>query len=329
MHHPRSIGTALDTLDPYSWQPKQQCRTVRHSPWFLPSPECFATLRLQKAKGLLLQRHAHESEITTARLNFKSHEWREKIAIIWSELQQIRVIDLDGKPINFDRLRIIFNVSFDRGGRIYALGDSWQNMSSDDRLNLRWKINGVYHPVVEIDYSCLHLFMAYAEAGQKPPSSDLYEIDGFDREQVKKAVLILLNAKNKSEAFGAIINQIKLYPSDVDLLISAIKKKHKTIRSVFHSDAGARFQKKDGQMALDIMLTMIQRTGVPPLSVHDSFIVPDTYEDTLYEVMRVVAMDHGLNGIELKTSNTTTLPIPPSLFHTCRDILVTCLFLTP
>ena len=72
MHHPRSIGTALDTLDPYSWQPKQQCRTVRHSPWFLPSPECFATLRLQKAKGLLLQRHAHESEITTARLNFKS-----------------------------------------------------------------------------------------------------------------------------------------------------------------------------------------------------------------------------------------------------------------
>src|SRR5271165_6452364 len=72
MHHPRSIGTALDTLDPYSWQPKQQCRTVGHSPWFLPSPECFATLRLQKAKGLLLQRHAHESEITTARLNFKS-----------------------------------------------------------------------------------------------------------------------------------------------------------------------------------------------------------------------------------------------------------------
>ena len=72
MHHPRSVGTALDTLDPYSWQPKQQCRTVRHGPWFLPSPECFATLRLQKAKGLLLQRHAHESEITTARLNFKS-----------------------------------------------------------------------------------------------------------------------------------------------------------------------------------------------------------------------------------------------------------------
>src|SRR5271156_75916 len=39
---------------------------------FLPPPECFATLRLQKAKGLQLQRHANESEITTARLNLKS-----------------------------------------------------------------------------------------------------------------------------------------------------------------------------------------------------------------------------------------------------------------
>lgn len=30
-------ASRLDTLDPYSWQPKQQCRTVRHSPWSLPS----------------------------------------------------------------------------------------------------------------------------------------------------------------------------------------------------------------------------------------------------------------------------------------------------
>ena len=28
VHHTRPIGPALDTLDPYSWQPKQQCRTV-------------------------------------------------------------------------------------------------------------------------------------------------------------------------------------------------------------------------------------------------------------------------------------------------------------
>src|SRR5271167_688167 len=38
----------------------------------LPSPECFAPSRLQKAKGLQIQRHAHESEITTARLRLKS-----------------------------------------------------------------------------------------------------------------------------------------------------------------------------------------------------------------------------------------------------------------
>ena len=30
-------GKPFDTLDPNTWQPEQQCRTVGHSPWFLPS----------------------------------------------------------------------------------------------------------------------------------------------------------------------------------------------------------------------------------------------------------------------------------------------------
>ena len=34
VHHPGPVGALLDTLDLYTWQPKQQCRTVRHGPWF-------------------------------------------------------------------------------------------------------------------------------------------------------------------------------------------------------------------------------------------------------------------------------------------------------
>jgi hypothetical protein len=37
MHHTSPICKPLDTLNPYSWQPEQQCPTVRHGPWFLPS----------------------------------------------------------------------------------------------------------------------------------------------------------------------------------------------------------------------------------------------------------------------------------------------------
>src|SRR5215472_146093 len=36
VHHPRPVSAPFDTLDPYSWQPEQQCRTVRHSPCLLP-----------------------------------------------------------------------------------------------------------------------------------------------------------------------------------------------------------------------------------------------------------------------------------------------------
>jgi len=34
--HPGPVAVALDTLNAYSWQPEQHCRSVRHSPWLLP-----------------------------------------------------------------------------------------------------------------------------------------------------------------------------------------------------------------------------------------------------------------------------------------------------
>src|SRR5271155_954819 len=60
---------------------------------FLPPPECFATLRLQKAKGLQLQRHANESEITTARLNSKSlYRWAMRSSARRSDVWAWRLI---------------------------------------------------------------------------------------------------------------------------------------------------------------------------------------------------------------------------------------------
>jgi hypothetical protein len=34
IHHTSPVRRTLNTLDTYSWQPEQQCRTVRHGPWF-------------------------------------------------------------------------------------------------------------------------------------------------------------------------------------------------------------------------------------------------------------------------------------------------------
>ena len=34
VHHTDAVRQAFDTLNPNSWQPEQQCRTVEHGPWF-------------------------------------------------------------------------------------------------------------------------------------------------------------------------------------------------------------------------------------------------------------------------------------------------------
>jgi hypothetical protein len=77
--------------------------------------------------------------------------------------------------------RRIFNGSFDRGGRFYCHGSSFQNMPASQRPELELVVDGVVHPVVEIDYSNLHITMAYAEAGAPLPEGDQYAVDGLHR----------------------------------------------------------------------------------------------------------------------------------------------------
>src|SRR3954469_5945751 len=77
-----------------------------------------------------------------------------------------------------------------------------------DRVNLESMIDGVSHPMMEIDYSALHITMAYAEAGAMVPTGDLYEIEGFDRQAVKGAVNVLFNAKSRKSAVLAIARDL-------------------------------------------------------------------------------------------------------------------------
>ena len=53
----------------------------------------------------------------------------------------------------------------------------------------------------------MRLRMAYAIAHANPPLEP-YKISGWDRQTVKRAVLIMFNAKNYSNAIGAVANLI-------------------------------------------------------------------------------------------------------------------------
>jgi hypothetical protein len=128
---------------------------------------------------------------------------REQVAVVNQGLARLDLRQF-GKRIEIPIGRRIFNGSFDRGGRFYCHGASFQNMRARHRRDLQCMIDGVLHPMVEIDYSTLHPTMAYTEAGAKVPRGDLYEIEGFDRRVVKIATNIMFNAQNRRSAVLAI-----------------------------------------------------------------------------------------------------------------------------
>jgi hypothetical protein len=232
--------------------------------------------------------------------------------------------------------RRIFNESFGRGGRLYCHGASFQNLRASERSGLEVVIDGQIHATVEIDYSYLHTTMAYAEAGEWMPPGDQYAIDGYDRGLVKLTVNTMLNAPTRQKALGAVTKALRersvlrgisaVEPGDhaacralAERVMAAIEEKHHRIKDYFGSDCGARFQRQDSDMAVKIMVGMIQRTGRCPLPIHDSFIVAKVDAEALRQTMVEVAGEYGLrvhlkdsSGDRTSTSPWACSPVPSS-----------------
>ena len=89
----------------------------------------------------------------------------------------------------------------------HCKGNSYQNMPAAHRREITFIIEGSAYPTVEIDYSSLHIQMAYAEV-EEATLRDPYVIDGFDRKLVKLAVNTLFNASTRKSAVGAIAEDL-------------------------------------------------------------------------------------------------------------------------
>ncbi|OYD03707.1 hypothetical protein [Rhizobium sp. N4311] len=203
-----------------------------------------------------------------------------------------------------DAMVRIFNKTFNRGGRFYALGGSWQSMSKEARKQIR--IGG--EPVVEIDYKTLHPALLYAQAGAPMPE-DCYCMSGWPRALVKVAFLILINAKKEHEARAAIARHDEMSPlarpgtqeaySLASDLAAAIKARHVGIAGAFHSDKGAELMRLDSDLAETVMHVMLL-AGVVVLPVHDSFLVQESKAGMLEEVMLRIAYEAGYETLRVQ-----------------------------
>jgi hypothetical protein len=233
----------------------------------------------------------------------------------------VRQLEIRYQGNRFDPppMRRIFNGDFTRGGRLYAHGESWQNMPKAERQALTIIIDGTPHPVVERDFATLHPRMAYAHAGKRCPAGDLYDIEGFDRGLIKLAVNVLFNATSKGSALAAIHAEIMKHPqwrwtTDRDTLaarvVNAIRRRHHRIKKFFHSDCGATFQRWDSEIAIEVMSRMVELTGRCPLPVHDSFIVAARDAAILQGVMDEALVTHGIAPKPTTKAPTPSHPYP-------------------
>ena len=111
------------------------------------------------------------------------------------------------------------------GGRFY--GGFWQTLPKTERQKLLLD-NG---PVVELDYSAYHPTIAYAFKGITL-TDDPYTIDGCDRNDVKKAFLVLFNCRDRKHA----IDTIRSFGvKNVAHLVAAIEAKHEPIKDYFYN----------------------------------------------------------------------------------------------
>lgn len=185
-----------------------------------------------------------------------------------------------------------------RYGRNYSFGNGFQNVKSKDRLNLR--IDG--ERVHEVDFSGLHIRMLYAMEGKDYEKSDIYDLGqwylkyGLDektaRLAVKKMMLIMVNAPNRSKAWFAFkkewneINGTTGYHRIAwsDELIDLIENEHKEIKKYFCSGKGVELQWLDGKLMRDICSHFAEKE-ICALPIHDSLVIQERYVNEAVDVM--------------------------------------------
>lgn len=187
-----------------------------------------------------------------------------------------------GQPIvirsdSIELYRSFNNNSWRQGGRSY--GHWCQSLSGGRRAEIT--IGG--EPVDLLDYGASHIGIIHAQAGV-PLESDPYNVDGFDRDEIKKGLLIAINATSERsavKALGAMYAKEEApwstFACDYHLnraaaVLEAIKDRHHHIAAAFCSGAGVRLQFEEAEVIGDVMKSA-RKAGVVCLPVHDEIIV--------------------------------------------------------
>ena len=192
---------------------------------------------------------------------------------------------IDSRRLNPNRITYyrIFNGRFTRGGRWY--GPWWQNVPSRCRAGIR--ING--EPTCEPDIPGCHMRLVSARAGVRLGAGDPYEGLGLPRNDVKLAINVMLNASSWQRARAALIANLShdygpKVGAQVDRLRTAIQRRFPALDPFWNTGYGLTLQRIDADIC-ERLQRRLRHHGAPVLSVHDSFVVPQSSREVTIGTM--------------------------------------------
>jgi hypothetical protein len=196
--------------------------------------------------------------------------------------------DHDGLEFTNYYSRIFNNENFEEGGRFYKANVlNIENKESKNRLRIL--IDG--KPVVEVDYTALHLFILAERKGIADTLGDdpYKRVQGIDRSIVKLAVNTMLNCSSRLQAVQSVnsdIRQLGYKEHSGSEIVSAIFKAFPEFKDDFcyKQCSGLYLQNADSWMTQYVANTM-STLGKPFLPVHDSGLVLAEDKHLLIELM--------------------------------------------
>jgi hypothetical protein len=211
-------------------------------------------------------------------------------------------IDSEGALLDNSQIVRIFNGSFASGGRFYRhdiltlpnsiLDDNGQKVRLEPgKTRLGVTIDG--ENVAEVDFVCLHPTLLYDLCRlERPWLSDLYSYLGAgtedERNALKVAVNVLLNARTKRAAICAIENDLPKHGLkwNATEVVRGIEEKLLGIKGRFCNNVSTGLWLQNVES--DIMSRVVSNfvaANAPLLPVHDSAIVREKDVDKLVQMM--------------------------------------------
>jgi hypothetical protein len=175
--------------------------------------------------------------------------------------------------------RIFNNCAWDKGGRLYSVGDgTYQQLSEGKRLEMT--ISG--EPVAEIDIRASHLTIYHAMVGEPLDGrSDPYARVGIARNVAKRwCVESLGNGSPKTKWSPEVIKEFREKGQELpkarevaEAMLEAFPALQR-LKDQPQRDLWADLQFKEAEAIIGTMLILKRRHGTPSFSMHDGLLVP-------------------------------------------------------